>query len=87
MPPPRSEVHLEKTFYDADAIFPLYGYGEWRTQWCVDFHITAPLKYEIDWPSASRVMERNTKIKMATWLPNTKIKMATWLPYWKSDRN
>jgi hypothetical protein len=36
---PRSEVHLEKTFYDADAIFPLalYGYGEWRTQWCVDF--------------------------------------------------
>jgi hypothetical protein len=34
---PRSEVHLEKTFYDADAIFPLYRYGEWRTQLCVDF--------------------------------------------------
>jgi hypothetical protein len=34
-------------------------------------HITAPLKYEVDWPSASRVMERNTKIDRAPPLIHT----------------
>jgi hypothetical protein len=35
-------------------------------------HTITPVKYEVDWPRTSQVMERNGKSEMATWWPHWK---------------
>jgi hypothetical protein len=70
---PRSEVHRKDILWCRCDISTVWiWWMEFNTVVCglPLTHITAPLKYEVDWPSTSQVMERNGKSEMATpiWL-------------------
>jgi hypothetical protein len=82
--PPRYEINwvrVSQVKWTQNSRWPPGGHIErWMTTEIDSapplIHTITPLKYEVDWPSTSLVMERNGKSEMATW----------W-PYWKSDRD